>query len=681
MKKNNLIDLIVLIFIFLFLLSYFKPSLILSATTTAGGDTASHYPTAVYLKEVLLPAGKIMGWDPGNYAGYPLFYHYFPLTFLLMALLNFIFPMQVAFKLVTVLGTFLLPFCVYGSFRFLKYRFPVPVLAAAFSLAFLFMEANSMWGGNIPSTLAGEFSYSLSLALMILFFGSLYSGVRSKDKIILNAALIFLIGLSHGYTLIGTGLIAAFFLFTRDSFLENLKYLFKVFGLGGMLLAFWLLPFFGSLAYVTSYVARWRIASIFEAVPLILIPFFALSGLSFFLNRKDPRMHYFAYFIAAGLLIYSLSPMIGMLDIRWVPAVQVFLTIFGAAFLSRFIDRVRFPQLLPFIVFLLMFVWITPNVSFIRGWISWNYEGFEGKRAWPLFQEINAYLSQSGKGRVVYEHSPDHNVFGTERAFENLPYFAKRNTLEGLYMQSSISSPFVFYIQSEVSKLASGPFPQFSYTSLNVAKALRRLKMFNVTHYIVRSPEAKEQAAAVPQLRLERRFENYEVYALTANDGRYVVPLRYEPVLYATDNWKQDFHAWFKNDEVNDVHLVYSKDKDRFRLKTDSLDKIIHVPVRLPTVSIEETIGNEEIIFDTSLVGYPHLIKVSYHPNWKVEGADMIYLVSPSFMLVYPNRSHVKLTFCRGPLNYLGGIISLFGWLIVLGGTAYRIGRLLRRKG
>jgi uncharacterized membrane protein len=680
MKKNNLIDLIVLIFIFLFLLSFFKPGLLLSATTTTGGDTASHYPTAVYLKEVLLPAGKILGWDQGNYAGYPIFYHYFPLSFILMALLNFLIPMQVAFKLVSVLGTFLLPLCVYGAFRFLKYKFPIPIAAAAFSLAFLFMEANSMWGGNIPSTLAGEFSYSLSLALMILFFGSIYSGIQSKDKIIFNSILIFLIGLSHGYTLIGTGVIAAFFLFTRKDFWENFKYLFKVFGLGVMLLAFWLLPFIGNLAYVTSYVARWQIASIFEAAPLVLIPFFTLSAFSFFFNRGDRRTHYFAYLVAASLIIYYLSPRIGMLDIRWIPVVQIFLVIFGATLLCRFIERLKFPQFLPFIIFLLMFVWVMPHVTYIRGWISWNYAGFEGKKTWPLFQEINDYLSKSGNGRVVYEHSPQHNVFGTERAFENLPHFAKRKTLEGLYMQSSISSPFIFYIQSEVSKLASGPFPQYHYTSLNVPKSLRRLQMFNVTEYIVRSPEAKKQAAAVPQFELKRRFENYEIYRLITNDGSYVVPLKNEPILYETDNWKQDFHAWFKNDEVNDVHLVYSEDKDHFRLKADSLDKIIRVPVRLPTVNIKETIKDEEIIFETSLVGYPHLIKVSYHPNWQVEGADKVYLISPSFMLVYPNQSQVKLTFSRGPLNYLGGFISIFGWLLVLGGTAYRSGKGLRRK-
>ncbi len=669
MKKNNLIDLIILIFIFLFILSFFEPKYLLSLTTTTGGDTASHYPTAVYLKEVLLPQGKVLGWDQGNYAGFPLFYHYFPLTFLLMVVVSYVIPMQVAFKLISVLGTFLLPVCVYLAFRLLKYRFPVPIAGAAFSLAFLFMEANSMWGGNIPSTLAGEYSYSLSLALMVLFFGSVYDGIKNKNKIIFNAFLILLIGLSHGYTLIFSGVIAAFFLINKN-FWANLKYLFKVFGLGVLLLSFWLIPFFGNLSCVTSYVTRWHIKSIFEAVPLILIPFFALSTASLFLNRFDRRTLYFGYVIITCLILYFLSPIMGMLDIRWVPFIQLYITIFGATLLLVFLDKIRFPRLLPFIVFLAVILWITPNVRYIKNWIKWNYEGFEGKTTWTLFQKINNYLSKTDRGRVVYEHSPSHNIFGTERAFESLPYFAKRYTLEGLYMQSSISSPFIFYIQSEVSKVCSGPFPQYKYTRLNLPAAIPHLEMFNVTQYIVRSPEAKKQARKITELRFEKRFDDYEIYRLTTNDGSYVVPLRYEPVLFETENWKMDFHEWFKNNKLNRIHLVYIENPDdedlkRFKLKSDNLDSIPGRSIRVPAYSIEETVKDEEIIFNTNLIDYPHLIKVSYHPNWKIEGADKIYLVSPSFMLVYPNQKQVRLYFGKSIFNYIGETMSLIGLTFV----------------
>lgn len=640
MKKQNVIDLVVFAFIFLFLLSYFEPQYLFSLTTTSGGDTGSHYPTAIHLKEVLMPAGKIMGWDMGNYAGFPIFYHYFPLTFLITVLFSYLIPMQIAFKLVTVLGTFLLPVFVYLSFRLLKYKFPIPIMAGVFSLAFLFLEANSMWGGNIPSTLAGEYSYSLGLALVVLFFGTLYHGIKAKDKIILNSFLVVLMGLSHGYTLIFSGVIGAFFLLNRESFFDNLKYLFKVFGLAFLLLSFWLIPFIGNLPFVTTYVAKWHIGSIFEVAPLILIPFFVLAVFSFFINLFDKRTLYFAYTIIACGILYFLSPQIGMLDIRWIPFIQLFLVIFGATFLLVFLKDIKFPQFLPFITVLIVVLWVLPNVTFIKGWIKWNYDGFEKKSSWPLFRDINDYLSKGGKGRVVYEHSPSHNTFGTERAFENLPHFAKRNTLEGLYMQSSISSPFIFYIQSEVSKVCSGPFPQYKYTSLNLPAAIPHLKMFNVTHYIARSPQAKDQAKTVPELKLEKQFGEYEIYGLTSNDGSYVVPVNSHPIVVNKDNWKQEAYDWFRSGEQLEYPIVGGK--------------------------IEEKIGDEEISFKTNLIGKPHLIKVSYHPNWKIVGADKIYLAYPSFMLVYPNQERVRLYFGKTIYNYVGEALSLIGLSIVL---------------
>jgi len=238
-------------------------------------------------------------------------------------------------------------------------------------------------------------------------------------------------------------------------------------------------------------------------------------------------------------------------------------------------------------------------------------------------------------------------------------------------MQSSISAPFVFYIQSEVSRVCSGPFPQYKYTSLNLPAALPHLKMYNVTQYIARSPEAKRQAKTIPELRLEAVFEEYEIYGLTINDGHYVVPLNNEPVLFETRDWKKDFYEWFKVSNLNSIHLVYiqkssEKDQARFGLKADNLNFLPRKPIRLPAYSIQEEIRDEEIIFKTDLVGFPHLIKVSYHPNWKVEGADKIYLASPSFMLVYPDQNQVRLYFGKRFYNYLGEALSLLGLSIVI---------------
>ena len=293
-KRDLVVDLIVLGLIALFFLSYFDPRLLFLKTTINGGDTGSHYYSAQYLKEVLLPQGKIMGWLPANYAGFPLFYHYFPLPFLLAALLGGLIPLQIAFKLITVLGTFLLPFCVYLMFRLLKYEYPAPILGALFSLAFLFNERNSMWGGNIPSTLAGEFSFSLSLAVMVVFLGTLYRGLTEKKHLVINAFLFFLMGFSHGYTTMYFVLLSSFFLFGKD-WLKNLGYLLRVYALGGMFLAFWFLPFIVNLPWVVPFHIIWHFGSIWEVLPPVLTPFFVLSLLTLLLNFRGRRTIFFAF--------------------------------------------------------------------------------------------------------------------------------------------------------------------------------------------------------------------------------------------------------------------------------------------------------------------------------------------------------------------------------------------------
>ena len=83
--------------------------------------------------------------------------------------------------------------------------------------------------------------------------------------------------------------------------------------------------------------------------------------------------------------------------------------------------------------------------------------------------------------------------FGTSRAFELLPLFANRATLEGVYMQSSPSAPAVFYMQSEISKEQSCPFPAFSCSKTNISSAIKHLKMFNVNHIIAVSDEVKAE--------------------------------------------------------------------------------------------------------------------------------------------------------------------------------------------
>jgi len=238
-------------------------------------------------------------------------------------------------------------------------------------------------------------------------------------------------------------------------------------------------------------------------------------------------------------------------------------------------------------------------------------------------------------------------------------------------MQASISAPFVFYIQSEISREKSCPFPQYTYTNMNYAAARRRLEMFNVRDLILRSEMAKRAARSAPGYRLTAAFGDYELWRLTEGDGRYIVPLEYEPVLFPKADWKVESHRWFRRDDLLDTHLVFlddasPSDTERFKAQAESLDDLPRIPIDTSGCRITESIENDEIRIETNWIGKPLLVKVSYHPNWRVEGADRVYLVSPSFMLIYPNRENVRLYYGTTWPDKLGVAFTVVGILVLL---------------
>ncbi len=689
--KCIFIDSAILIALFAFLLSYFHPSLILSQNIPTGGDMASHYYPAQYLKDVLLRKGRIVGWLQGNYAGFPLFQVYFPCPFLFIVLLSYMIPMQIAFKIVAILGIFSLPFCVYSTLRLMNYKFPIPILGALFALPFLFMEANSMWGGNIPSTLAGEFSFGIGLSLSILFLGFFYRGIENRRGIIGNGILLFFIGFNHAYTLIFSVLTSAFFLITLEDFVYKLKYLLKVYLIAFLLISFWAIPLVANMAYTTNFNIVWKMDSFFEVVPVILIPFAGISVAGsiahgyLWITKREPtdlRLWYLWFGIFVSMFFYFSANKIGVVDIRFLPFVQVLLMVIAAVGFSRGVQYVKLSWMIPIIVAPLIFLWVSKEVAYIPQWIAWNFTGFESKEFWPQFGKINQYLKGTENDpRVVYEHAPEHNAIGTTRAFESLPLFSGRSTLEGLYMQSTITSPFVFYIQSEISKVASAPLPDYTYTSLNLKEGIKHLKMFNVKDFIVISDVVKSAIRQLPEFQLKASFSPYEIYELTTNDNHYVTPLPYEPVLCITNNWKKLFFEWFKDSRVNGVHLVLYNKKTcsqkatdslpfRHTIHDDNLKNIPRIPIDTRGAYVKELVKDDEVLIETNWIDKPLLVKISYHKNWKVIGAREIYQVSPSFMLIYPQSKYVRLYFGYGISDYLGRGLSILG-IIIIGISLY----------
>ena len=79
-------------------LSQLHLGLLLTDTTTTGGDMGAHIAMPKYL-ESLMTHGHLTGWYPGWYDGFPLYTFYFALPDALIAFVGWIIPYTVAFKL------------------------------------------------------------------------------------------------------------------------------------------------------------------------------------------------------------------------------------------------------------------------------------------------------------------------------------------------------------------------------------------------------------------------------------------------------------------------------------------------------------------------------------------------------------------------------------------------------
>ena len=79
----------------------------------------------------------------------------------------------------------------------------------------------------------------------------------------------------------------------------------------------------------------------------------------------------------------------------------------------------------------------------------------------------------------------------------------------------------------------------------------------------------------------------------------------------------------------------------------------------------------------TQFAGVPVMVKVSYFPNWQVDGAKGVYRVAPNFMVVVPTSTHVHLHYDMSTLDKGSYALTLAGvgmlaWLRRRGDVEHR---------
>jgi hypothetical protein len=105
--------------------------------------------------------------------------------------------------------------------------------------------------------------------------------------------------------------------------------------------------------------------------------------------------------------------------------------------------------------------------------------------------------------------------------------------------------------------------------------------------------------------------------------------------------------------------------------RIESVDERPNVPLGTPENAVSDiVVENHRISFSTTAIGVPHLVKVSYFPNWVAQGAEGPWHATPSLMVVVPTSEDVVLEFqdtwaeTGGKIATLLGILGLVGVVV-----------------
>jgi hypothetical protein len=691
---------------------------------------------------------------------------------LMIVLLDVILPYGIAIKIIAVIGILTLPYFSWLFGRFAKFAYPIPELFAIAATIFLFDESFTIYGGNIASTMAGEFSFSIALSLAMLGFALLAKGLDTGKHRISAAIIISLSALSHGIVLLFVFGGAALMLVVWNK-RESFRFGAKVIALAVLLSSFWVIPFVTSHAYMTDMKYEPRPSGATDSFWKMFFPLHTLLDISLTAlavvgavtlvrnrHKAGTWMTLLALLLAAGVFIARNSlPIIGLL---WNPRIlpflyliRYFLFVIGLYELVAFALRVKsiariaqgesgVPVVLDiaqprdkfsfnlallsgFAVFVLVaigfrfqelpfgstqvnsagqyeYVWgplrtKSSNDGFVDGWARWNFTGYEGKNAYGEYYGVVQTMKQLGAdstqgcGRALWENNGELNKYGTTMSLMLLPFWTDGciSSMEGLFFEAAGSTPYHFITAAAMSKQSSNPVRELRYDNNDAALGVRYMQELGVKYFMGFTSEAIAQASQQEGLTEVARSGPWVVYRVANSDV--VTPLAVQPVVAnisssnPRERWLEVGTSWFQRPEVWTTPIADNGPSDWQRVdvvvdeslregEPNSNNRRVDVvkpavaltPVPLdPVVVSNVNIGEESVKFSVDKIGVPVLVRVSYFPNWKVDGAKGPYRVAPNMMVVIPTSTNVTMHFGWNLRDYVAYLLSFAGiaWIVV----------------
>ncbi len=828
-----------------------RPDLLFSDTTPSGGDMGAHVWGPAFLRDHLLPEGRLAGWTPDWYAGFPAYRFYMVVPSLAIIALNAGFgpvvwalvmvaaaagiygrtvggdrrwqiwgavavavagiglaigsigpivvvaaivglvvladrttvperrwqlygaavalavlalavPYGMAFKLVTVAGLISLPAALWAFGRLARAPEPIPALLPVAGLLFLFDTNFTIYGGNIASTLAGEFAFSISLSLAVLAMGVAVRGMDGDRWRVGSAIVIGLVALTHlipvffvmvalaalvmagptvprlwsvafavamalvlvttreggspvtaALSIVAVVVVLAAAALAEAEVFARARWLALAGPTAAALSGFWLLPFLLSSDYfndmgwerlenvgpalltvpmkvalpiaavgvLASIVNRDRVGLVFTTTGVVFLSAVANLPESHLWNARLLPFYYLSVYVLAaigvGFVIRSLaSVMSGDLrrpDVAFVGA-SVVVTVVGA------LIAVAMPlRILPGgdVNAEGVYSWMglrSYDRSFIPSWTAWNYSGYEEKASYREYRSVVLAMDEIGDdrgcGRAMWEYDRELDRYGTPMALMLLPHWTDGciGSMEGLYFESSATTPFHFLNQSTLSQAPSRAQRDLPYQDFDIERGVDQLQVMGVRYYMAQAPESIAAAQEHPDLIEVGEAAPFVIFEVTGSElveGLDTVPVVATGPTSASElssrfelGWLSQAVEFYNAPEAYAVLPAESGPDDWRRVST--ILGTDGEPIDPASVSDIE-VGTSSISFTVDEIGKPVLVKASYFPNWEADGAEGPWRAGPNLMVVVPTAERVELSYGRSIVDYLGGLVFLVG--------------------
>ncbi len=781
---GNRLDALVILAVIFITVWEMHPSLIFSNSLITGGDTGSHLAVPAYLKSVGNPF-NLTPWDPGWFAGMPAYTYYFVLPDVLAWFGSYLIGFAVAFKLATIVGSVLMPITAYMMGRLFKAPRPIPAALAVATLPFLFDASFTIDGGNLFSSMAGEYAFALSLALALLTIGLFARGIRTGRgywlaAVSLSATLAAHIlpwfwtieavavlvifdllqrrgigdpndDISGDYArplrfAVGAGLISfglsAWWLtsfvttqkytnsmgYTNDP-VNNLHSIFTTLGwftaTGGAAGDRWVIVL-ATIAIIVAYWVRDRLGMVLTTLTVLSIGAFIFDPQNVIWNERLVPFWFITIHLSAGWLF-------GYVLARWAKRAPAALGRFSVRIGDRRFSFAQEPALddegddverrvpagrhaatddafvvnamddvdddvedaesrktrrglrATVIILVLGLVSTVPGLipqvasalslntagNEVSSWAQWNYSGYQGKPAWPEYHDLMTTMAKVGKkygcGRAMWEYNANQDRFGTPEALMLLPYWTNNciDSMEGLYFESSATTPYHFLDQAELSVSPSNPMVGLPYGTLDVAFGVQHLQMLGVRYFIGFSPAVIAQANRDPSLTLIAKTKDWPapgnqwfIYEISSSPMVESLTSLPNVVADATSRvgWLDANTKWWLDPKLWGTVAATTGPTNWPNAKSITT---MDMHTTLPAVNVTKIdVGLQSISFHVSKVGVPVLVKISYFPRWHATGATGPYRVSPNLMVVIPTSKNVSMVYGSTPLLTFSNLIT-----------------------